>query len=94
MTNNREETHRSLIQLVARKMGNHHKPSDYIQRIKDEYDIEVSNSSVTKAIGSLWSRLRSDEPELVVLGQKLLHACHHDKALAGYIVTKVAFVKC
>jgi hypothetical protein len=88
--NNKEETHKELIQLVARKMGSHHRPQDYIQRIKDEYDIDVSNSSVTKAIGSLWSRLRSDEPKALDLAKRLLDACYHDKGLALYLISKGA----
>lgn len=87
----KEQTHKDLIQLMARRLGNHHKPAVYIKAIKEEYGIEVTNSSLTKSLGSFWSRLRTDERELVKIGKRLIHACHNDKALAGYIVNKSEF---
>ena len=87
----REDSHRTLIQIVARKIGHHHKPQDYIQRIKDEYDVEVSNSSVTKAIGSLYSRLRADEERAIGHAKNLLDACYHDSGLALFWLAKAKF---
>ena len=87
----REQTHKDLIQLMGRRLGNHQKPCVYIQAIKDEYGIEVTNSSVTKSLGSYWSRLKTDESSLVEIGKRLLHACHNDIALASYIINKSRF---
>jgi hypothetical protein len=84
----REQTHKDLIQLVARKLGNHHRPATYIEYIDKTYDIQVSSSSTTKALGSLYSRLRADEPKAVETGKKLLEMCYYDKGLASYVLNK------
>ena len=86
--NNNEPTHKELVQLVARKLGNHHRPATYIDYIKSEYDIEISNASVTKSLGSLYSRLKTDEPRAVEVGKQLLELCYYDKGLASYVLSK------
>ena len=87
----KEQTHKDLIQLMARRLGNHHKPAVYIKAIKEEYGIEVTNSSLTKSLGSFWSRLRTDESQLLEIGKTLLRACHNDRGLANYIINKSEF---
>ena len=88
---NREKTHKELIQIMAKKLGNYHKPAVYIKAIKDEYGVEVTNSSLTKSLGSFWSRLRTDESQLLEIGTTLLRACHNDRGLANYIINKSEF---
>ena len=88
MTNNRELNHRELLQLVANTIGNHHRAATYINYIKENYDIEVSSSSTTKALGSLFSRLKTDEPKAVEIGKRLLEVCYFDKGLASYVLSK------
>jgi aminoglycoside phosphotransferase family enzyme len=90
MTNNREQTHKDLCQLVARKIGNFHRPATYIDYIKEHYDIEVSNASVCKSLGSTISRLQADEPRAVEYAKKLLEQCYYDKALASFVLSKAA----
>ena len=87
---NEKQTHKELVQLVARKLGNHHRPSRYIDYIKKEYDIDVSNASICKSLGSLYSRLRTDEPKAIEHGKRLLELCYYDKGLASYVVAKAA----
>ena len=86
----KEQSHKDLLQLVARKIGSHHKPSTYISYIDEHYDIQVSSSSTTKALGSLYSRLKTDEPRAVEAGKKLLDLCYYDKGLASYVLSKAA----
>ena len=90
MKNNNEQTHKELVQLAARSIGNHHRPSTYIAFIKKEYDIDVSNASICKSPGSLSSRLRTDEPKAIEHGKRLLELCYYDKGLASYVVAKAA----
>ena len=85
------KTHKEIIQMMAQRLGNHHKPCVYIKAIKDEYGIEVTNSSLTKSLGSFWSRLQTDESLLMEYGKKLLRLCHNDKGLASYIIAKSEF---
>ena len=88
----KEETQKETVQLMARRLGLHHKPCVYLKAIKDEFGMEVSNSVLTKSIGSLFNRLQSDERQLVKHGKQLLKACRNDKGLANYIINKCDFV--
>ena len=84
----REQTHRDMIQLIARKIGNHLKPADYIEAVYDRFGVNTSSSSITKALGSYVNRLRSDEKHLLKLGKDLIDECHGDRNLARYILNK------
>jgi hypothetical protein len=88
--NHKEESHRSLIRFVADKIGNWHRPSKYIEYIKNNYDVEVSPSSVTKSIGSRCSRLQADERLAVGIATKLLDACYHDSGLASFWLSRAS----
>lgn len=88
MTSNNEESHRQLLQMVAMKIGHYHKPKVYIDYIKQNYDVDVSSSSTTKALGALYSRLRTEEPAALDLAKRLLDSCYQDRGLANYFVNK------
>ena len=49
----------------------------------------MSPASVTKSIGSLSSRLKASEPEMISKAKELVRACFFDTALAGAIVNRV-----
>lgn len=87
---NKKQTHKELVQLAARSIGNHHRPATYIEYIKKEYGIEVSNASICKSLGSTISRLQTDEPRAVEIGKRLLELCYYDKGLASYVLARAA----
>ena len=89
MDNNKsEQTHKELLQLAACELGNYHRPSTYIEWVRDNYGIEPSSSSTTKALGAWSTRLRTDEARAVGVGKELLELCYYDKGLASYVLAK------
>jgi len=85
----REQTHREMIQLVARDIGNHLKPSEYIDEVYKRFGVETTGSSVCKSLGSFANRLRADEKHLKKIGRQLIDECYGDRDLARYILNHV-----
>lgn len=88
-----ESTQRDLIQRVARQIGNWRRPHEYITAIKDEFGIDVSNSQITRSLGNYWARVNCDEEGLLSIAKQLVHACHNDKSLAKYTISRCGFSK-
>lgn len=89
MTDTKESTDRDIVRRIARKNGSHLKPSEYISIAKSApYKREVSNSTVTKAIGSYATRLSSDASEASFIAKQLLRYCKHDLSYAEHILQK------
>lgn len=89
MNNNKENTDRDVVRMIARKNGSHLKPSEYINLAsKKPYERKVSNSTVTKAVGSYANRLSTDAAEAAFIAKQLLRYCKHDLAYAEHILSK------
>ena len=89
MNNKREDSDRDVVRRIARKNGSHLKPSDYISIAKEEpYGRDISNSTVTRAIGSYATRLSSDAAEASFIAKQLLRYCKHDLSYAEHILQK------
>ena len=89
MNKNKENTDRDVVRMIARKNGSHLRPSEYISLAANKpYDRKVSNSTVTKAIGSYANRLSTDAAEAAFIAKQLLRYCKHDLAYAEHILSK------
>ena len=93
MNNTKETTDREIVRRIARKEGSHLKPSEYIAKAKTSpYKRDVSNSTVTKAIGSYSTRLATDATEASFIAKQLLRYCKHDLSYAEHILQKAYLV--
>lgn len=81
-------TDREIIQMIARNHGSKERPSFYIDKAMSEYRRKVSNSSVTKSIGTYANRIRGREDLLIEQARSLLASCHYDTAYAQHMITK------
>ena len=81
-------TDREIIQMIARKHGSEERPSFYIDKAMSEYRRKVSNSSVTKSIGTYANRIRGKEDILIEQARVLLASCRYDTAYAQYMIAK------
>ena len=52
----RKLTHKTMIQIVSNKIGNYHRPKTYKEQVKQDYGVEVTNSSIWKALGNTRER--------------------------------------
>lgn len=81
-------TDREIIQLIARQHNSREKPSWYINKAMTDYKRKVSNSSVTKAIGTYANRNREGETLLLQQARSFLSSCHFDTAYANHLIIK------
>jgi len=88
MNNTLACTDREIIQMIARKHGSGHRPSYYIDKAMTDHRRKVSNSSVTKAIGTYANRLKGSEDALLSHAKSFLASCHFDTAYANHMITK------
>lgn len=89
MNKSKDETDRDVVRMIARKNGSHLKPSEYITLAKQKpYGRDVSNSTVTKAIGTYANRLATDAGEASFIAKQLLRYCKHDISYAEHILQK------
>ena len=74
---------RAKILEIANEFGFLHRPKFYIEKSKILYKKEVSNSSVTKAIGTWSTRLRLNKSKVRKKSHELLDLCFWDYAAAS-----------
>jgi hypothetical protein len=74
---------RAKILAVAKEFGFLHRPLFYIEKARRIYGKDVSNSSVTKAIGTWSTRLRINKQRVRKKAQELLELCHWDYGAAS-----------
>ena len=87
--NNKEYSDRELVRRIASKDGTHFKPSEYIAKAsRPPYNRDVSNSTITKSIGSYANRLSTDATEAAFIAKQLLRYCKHDMSYAEHILHK------
>jgi hypothetical protein len=79
---------RELIRYLARQHGGHHRPRWYIQRAKEEFNRDVSGSSVCKAIGRFTNRLQNDAQPLLAKAKDLYNACRFDAGYTRHILER------
>ena len=80
-------TDKEIIRMIARRDGDHHRPSYYKEAAK-EFGREVSSSSVTKSIGSWAIRSRKDPKPLLEKAARLYVLCDFDAGYLRHIVEK------
>ena len=83
MKKNVPKSDRGKILEIAKEHGWLCKPKFYIEKAKERYGCEVSNSSVTKAIGTWATRLRLNKVRVRKKSHELLDLCFWDYAAAS-----------
>jgi hypothetical protein len=81
-------TDKQMVQAIAKKDGFHLPPKHYREQVRQRFRRDVSSATVTKAIGSERSRLKSNEPEMLTKARQLLSACYFEEGLACSMVSK------
>jgi hypothetical protein len=74
---------RAKILEVAKEYGFLRRPKFYLIKVKEKYGCNVSNSSVTKAIGTWSTRLRLNKSKVRKKSHELLDLCFWDYAAAS-----------
>jgi hypothetical protein len=74
---------RGKILEITKEHGFLRRPKFYIEKAKELYGCEVSNSSVTKAIGTWSTRLRLNKSKVRKKSHELLDLCFWDYAAAS-----------
>ena len=74
---------RATILEIAKEFGFLHRPRYYREKAKRLYGKDVSNSSVTKAIGTWSTRLRLNKSKVRKKSHELLDLCFWDYAAAS-----------
>ena len=80
-------TDREIIRMIARRDGDHHRPSYYKEAAK-EFGREVSSSSITKSIGNWKTRTRKDPKPLLDKASRLYVLCDFDAGYLRHIVER------
>ncbi|MCH9776310.1 MAG: hypothetical protein K0U90_07750 [Planctomycetes bacterium] len=69
------------IRSIASKFGFGHSNRFYIDQVRREYGMTVSQVQVIQSIGAAKTRQITVEPHMLIKAQELLIACNHDMAL-------------
>ncbi len=82
---------RDCIRLIARREGLHHQPKYYKDQVKQQFNRDVSNASVTKSIGTYANRLSLNQELLIAKAKELVAACRFDYAYSQHILVKAMY---
>lgn len=83
-------THKKMVCTVADEIGRFHRPIVYQREVRERFGIDVSASSVVKAIGAYKSRRVVDTRLAEARATALLHSCFWDIFQAKSLLDKVS----
>ena len=77
------QTDKDKILSIAEKHGFLHRPKFYLDEVYEQYGTTVTNSSVTKALGTWVNRLRLNKKKVRTKARELLDSCFWDYGAAS-----------
>lgn len=85
-------THKKMVCIVANDIGAYHRPQVYQLEIIKRYGVNVSSSSIVKALGAYSKRRLVDTRIAEQKASMLLHTCYGDKFQAKSLIEKLAAI--
>lgn len=85
-------THKKMVCIVANDIGGYHRPQVYQTEILKRFGVDVSSSSIVKALGSYSKRKLVDTRIAEQKASMLLNSCYGDKFQAKSLIEKLAVI--
>ena len=77
------KTQKEAILYVAEANGFYHRPSFYIDKVKEKYGMDVKNSQITRSLGTWVNRVNIDSNQVKKKCKELLSLVGYDYGLAS-----------